>query len=218
MAILPARVRKPTDKSKVEVAVQCVEREIIAPLRHQTFTSLADINAAIKPLLEKLNHRSMQKIKLSRYQQFVEFEQAALKPLPHYSFEYRHYKQATVHLDYHVEIDKHYYSVPYSYIHKKIDVYLTEKLIELFYQGERIALHSRHYSKRYQFTTLDEHMPPHHKAFKEELNDAEIEKLIAWARPLGEVVLDCVKKFFMVRTFPQQGISRAIANSFYCQV
>jgi transposase len=206
VAVLPARVREPTDKSKVEVGVQCVEREIIAPLRHHTFTSLAEINVAIQPLLEKLNHRPMQKIKLSRYQQFIEFEKAALKALPAYQFEYKSHKLAKVHLDYHVEIDKHYYSVPYRYIHKKVDVYLTENIIEIFYQGERIALHQRSYLRRYKFTTFEDHMPPNHRAFREELNDAEVEKLLAWAKSLGDVVFECVKKFFLVRTFPQQAI------------
>lgn len=206
VAILPARVRAPKDKSKAEVAVQCVEREIIAPLRHQTFTSLAEINAAIKPLLEKLNHRPMQKLKLSRYQQFLEFEKTALKPLPHYPFEYRQHKHARVHLDYHVEVDKHYYSVPCKYIQKQVDIYLTEKVIEIFYQSERIALHQRSHANSYKFTTLTEHMPPNHKAFRDELNDAEIEKLMTWARSFGEVVLECVKKFFITRPFPQQAI------------
>lgn len=206
IAILPARVREPTDKSKAEVAVQCVEREILAVLRHRTFTSLSEINAAIQPLLEKLNHRSMQKIQRSRYQQFVELEQAALKPLPAYPFEYKAHKLATVHLDYHVEIDKHYYSVPYHYIHKKVDVYLSENTIEIFYQGERIALHQHSSQKRYKFTTLEEHMPPNHKAFRNELNDAEVDKLLAWASSLDTIVLECVKKFFLMRVFPQQAI------------
>lgn len=148
----------------------------------------------------------MQKIKVSRYQQFVEFEQSVLKLLPQYSFEYKEHKLATVHLDYHVEFDKHYYSVPYSYIHKKVDIYLAERTIEIFYQGNRIALHQRCYLKRYKFTTLDEHMPANHKAFREELNDSEINKLLAWAKPLGDVVFECVKKFFLVRAFPQQAI------------
>ncbi len=206
VAILPARVREPTDKSKVEVAVQCVEREIIAALRHPTFKSLSEINAAIRPLLEKLNHRPMQKMKMSRYQQFIEFEKECLKPLPTYAFQYKEHKLASVHLDYHIEVDKRYYSVPYQYIQKKVDVYLTDKIIEVFYQGQRIALHQRTYLKKYKFTTLEEHMPPNHKAFREELNDSEIEKLLAWAKSLGDVVFECVKKFFLVRTFPQQAI------------
>lgn len=148
----------------------------------------------------------MQKIKLSRHQQFIEFEKITLKPLPPYPFEYRHHKQATVHIDYHVEIDKHYYSVPYTYMYKKVDVYLSENTVEVFYQGERIALHQRCHLRRYRFSTLDEHMPPHHKAYREELNDSEVEKLLAWAKPLGDVVFDCVRKFFQTRAFPQQGI------------
>ena len=113
VAIIPARVRKPKDKSKVEKAVQTVERQILAPLRHQKFTSFTELNAAIQARLSCLNQRTMKGYGLSRQALFERTDQPALEPLPPYPFVLATWKSARGNLDYHIEVDKHYYSVPY---------------------------------------------------------------------------------------------------------
>lgn len=205
IAIIPARVVRPRDKAKVETAVQCVEREIIAPLRHQRFTNLFEINQAIAIKLDVLNNRPMQRIELSRKQQFEQFEKQALRPLPSYRFELQEWKKAKVHVDYHVCVLKHFYSVPYRFIGKRVDVCVTKSRIEVFYQSERIALHQRDNSP-HRFTTLAEHMPTKHQRYQQALNDASMTSLLAWAKQIGPNTLACVNKFFEVRVFPQQAI------------
>ena len=205
VAVIPARVRAPQDKASVEVSVQCVEREIIAPLRHVTFTSLEEINAAIKKRLILLNHRPMQKTKISRQQQFEETEKNVLKPLPAYRFELQEWKKATVHVDYHVDIKRHFYSVPYRFIGKRVDVCLTKNTVEVFYLSERIALHPRDDSPA-RFSTLEEHMPSSHQLYLQEQKDGSVEFFMNWAKQRGEIVYQYIEKFFASRTFPQQAI------------
>ena len=132
VAILPARAKKPRDKSKVEKAVQEVERQIIAPLRHQRFTSFADLNAAIRERLERLNHRVMKSYGCSRRTLFEQVDQPALQPLPTQPFVFARWKQAKVNLDYHLEVDKHYYSVPYWFARREVSVKISEHLVEVF--------------------------------------------------------------------------------------
>ena len=131
--ILPTRSRKPRDKGKVEGAVLIVERWILARLRHVRFFSLADLNAAIGMLLEELNNRPMRRLGKSRRQLFEEIERAALAPLPGVPFEYAEWKSAKVHPDYHVEVDKTFYSVPHRLIGHRVDVRLTCRAVEIFH-------------------------------------------------------------------------------------
>ena len=133
VAVVPARVRKPQDKSKVESAVQVVERWILARLRDQTFFSMAELNEAIAQLLEKLNNKNFQKLPGSRRSMFESLDKPALKPLPVQRYQYAEWKEARVHMDYHVEIDKHYYSVPYQLVKKQLTVRITD-------QGHRVPL------------------------------------------------------------------------------
>jgi transposase len=206
IAIVPTRITSPRDKAKVENAVLCVEREVIAPLRDHTFKSLVEINRHIAERLSQLNHRPMQRIGLSRYQQFEQVEKSALRALPAHRFELQEWKKAKVHLDYHICIGKNFYSVPYRLIGKQVDVCLTKTRVEIFYQSERIALHCRIKHGLYQFSTFAEHMPPKHRYYQQEEKDATVCYLLEWAAQVGPATAQCVDKFFQIRIFPQQGI------------
>jgi transposase len=157
-AALPARPYKPRDKAKVEVAVQVVERWILTRLRHHTFHSLFELNLAIRKLLTALNERPFKKLPGSRRSQFEALDQPALRPLPAQAYEYAEWRKVRVSLDYHVEVDKHYYSVPHSLLRQQLDVRLTERTVELFQRGQRVAVHVR--SRRQgAHSTNAEHMP-----------------------------------------------------------
>ena len=160
-AVLPTRPYKPQDKSKVEVGVLVVERWILARLRHQTFFSLRELNAAIAKLLVDLNNKPFKKMAGTRRSHFEELEKQALKPLPAQPYEYVTIKNSQVKLDYHVEIDQHHYSVPHQLIGKKIEYHLSESSVAIFYDGKRVASHIRSH-KAEAVTTVPEHMPKAH--------------------------------------------------------
>ena len=130
-------MRKPRDKAKVENAVQGVEQRILAALRHRTFFSLVELNEGIRGLLGPYNERPFQKLPGSRRSLFEQVDRAALKPLPERPYEFAEWKKARVHMDYHVEVDGHYYSVPYRLVKQQLDVRLTAATIECFLQGQR---------------------------------------------------------------------------------
>ena len=165
-AIIPARPYRPKDKAKAEVAVQVVERWILARLRNHKFFSLAELNEAIANLLEELNNKPFKKLPGSRRSHFNTYEKAALKPLPKYHYEFVVIKNVQVNLDYHVEIDEHYYSVPNHHIGKSVEYHLNENSISLFYDGQRIAIHKRSRIKG-GATTITDHMPHAHKRHHE---------------------------------------------------
>ncbi|HVN81140.1 MAG TPA: IS21 family transposase [Terriglobia bacterium] len=160
--IIPARVRKPRDKAKVETSVLIVERWILAALRHRRFFSLVELNGAIGELRVQLNQRKFRKLEATRERLFEEVDRPALKPLPMAPFEFAEWKTARVHPDYHVEVDRHYYSVPYPYVHEKVEVRFSEKTVEIFRKGQRIAAHVRSAIPG-QHTTLKEHRPEKHQ-------------------------------------------------------
>jgi len=199
VAIVPARVAKPRDKAKVENAVGIVERQILAPLRHHTFTSIGEINLAIKKSLTVLNQQSFQKMKTSRRELFETIDKPALKPLPVTRYQYAEWKKAKVNLDYHVVFDDHYYSVPYRTIGKVIEVRVTNKTVECFSAQQRIALHVRSF-KKYQFTTVDEHMPTAHQ----EHHQYSEARLKNWAHRIGANTLAFIQHMIDARHFPQQ--------------
>lgn len=163
-AALPARPYKPRDKAKVEVGVQVVERWILARLRHQTFSSLAELNRAIRGLLEDLNRRPFKKLSGTRRSQFEVLDQPALLPLPAARYQYAEWKRARAHVDYHVEVQGHYYSVPHALVARELDVRITATQIECFHEHRRVALHARAAEGRGGHTTIPEHMPSHHRA------------------------------------------------------
>jgi transposase len=165
-AIVPARPYRPKDKAKVENAVLVVERWILARLRHQTFVGLAELNVAMNDLLLELNHRPFKKLPGTRSSQFEALDKPMLKPLPEQPYELAQFSTARVHVDYPIEVDKHYYSVPYALIKKIVDVRLTLNTVECFHEGVRVASHIRSFLKG-KHTTLSEHRPASHKAYSE---------------------------------------------------
>jgi transposase len=162
VAILPARVRKPRDKAKVEAGVLLAQRWILARLRRQRFFSLDELNRAIRPLLAELNGRPFKKLPGSRQSVFVSVDQPALKPLRADRYEFAEWKVATVGIDYHVEATGHYYSVPYRHARQKVELRLTAGTVEIFQKGERLASHTRSVAKG-QHTTTDAHLAPAHQ-------------------------------------------------------
>ena len=199
-AVMPARVRKPRDKAKVEAGVLGVERQILARLRNRTFFSLAELNTAIRSLLIKYNNRPFQKLPGSRRSMFESVDRPALKPLPLQPYQYGEWKKATVHIDYHVEVDRHYYSVPYQLIKKKVEVRLTNTTVECFQNGKRVASHQR--SRRQGgHTTVKEHMPKAHREYAEWTP----ERLVRWASKSGGATAKVVEHILQARVHPQQG-------------
>lgn len=198
--ILPARVRKPRDKAIVENAVQQAERWVLAPLRNRTFFSLGDLNAAIRERLDALNERPGQGLPASRRELFEAIEKPTLRPLPDQRYEMAEWRKARVNIDYHVQVDYHYYSVPFKLIRKEVEVRLTAATVEVFSRGERVASHRRSH-RRYIHTTVPEHMPPGHKAYSE--RDAQ--KLLQRGRLVGPAVLEFMQKILDSRQHPEQG-------------
>lgn len=198
-AIVPARAATPKDKAKVENAVGIVERQIMAPLRHRTFTSLAEINAAFKEGLKKLNTQLFQKMNTSRAELFDTIDKPALKPLPLNRYQYAQWKKAKVAMDYHISFEEHFYSVPYRYLRQNIDIRATAKTVECFFKQQRIASHSRSY-ERYRYTTLTEHMPKAHQAQSE----YSLHFIMENAKKIGVNTLMFIEKMLASRQFPQQ--------------
>lgn len=195
MAIVPARPRKPRDKSKVEVGVQVAQRWILARLRNQTFFSLVELNARIRELLDDLNDRPMKRLGgKTRRELFESLDQPALKPLPDVPFACAEWSRATVHGDYHVEVDRHYYSVPHQLVTEVVDICLTAATVEVLHKGHRVAAHARSYEP-HKPTTLGEHMPANHREWAE----ADPTKVIAWAETIGPMTAGYVRKLIDLR-------------------
>ena len=199
IAVIPARPKRPKDKSKVEKAVQEVERQILAPLRDQHFSSLGTLNQAIRERLKRLNARVMKGYGLSRQDLFDQIERAELSPLPQRLFEFSTWKPAKVSLDYHIEVEKHYYSLPYSLVQRQVTVKISEHQVEVFYENRRVACHER--SKvPYRHTTRPEHMPPEHWAYKRQSK----EMFLNWAGRIGPQALEQVECIFALKDHEEQ--------------
>jgi transposase len=162
ITVIPARPGKPKDKAKVESSVLIVERWILAALRNHRFFSLAELNQAISEKLIIFNQRPLQKMKVSREHLFETIDRPALAALPAHPYEFAQWKKAAVNIDYHVEVDRHYYSVPHQLRGKKLDVSMTATTIAVFHKNRRVASHARSHRK-YGHTTLAEHMPKAHQ-------------------------------------------------------
>jgi transposase len=198
--VLPARPRRPKDKSKVEVGVQIIQRWILARLRNRQFFSIEELNQAIWELLEEVNRKPMKKLGKSRLELFESIDKPNAKPLPVKRYVYHEWTKASVNIDYHVEIQRHYYSVPYTYYGKSVDVRITESLIEIFYKGNRIASHQRS-QKPYAYTTNREHMPESHRQYVQWTPY----RLISWAKKVGPHTGAIVEEIIASKTHPEQG-------------
>ena len=181
IAILPARVRKPKDKPNVEGSVGKISTWITAALRNGQYFSLAELNEAIREKLTAYNARKFEQKECSRQSLFLGEEMPLLASLPATPFELCEWKQATVQFNYHIAVDKMYYSVPYKYIKNKVDVRITDTTIEIFYQHNRIASHKRLHGRPGQYSTIVEHMPENHQKFLEWNGD----RFRKWADSIG---------------------------------
>ncbi|KAF0104964.1 MAG: Integrase catalytic region [Chloroflexi bacterium] len=172
---------------------------MIAPLRKRTFFSLAEINRAILEQLNLLNNKVMLAVGRSRRQEFEDIDQPNLRPIPEKPYEYAARKTARVHIDYHVEFEKHYYSVPYILVHQEVDIHVTEHMVEVFHKGKSIAIHPRSF-KHGGFSTLHEHMPPNHQ-FMDQVN---AKQLLHWAETVGPQTAAFINATLKSRSFPEQ--------------
>ena len=198
-AIVPARAATPKDKAKVENAVGIIERQILATLRHRTFFSLAEINAELKSRIIALNQQQFQKMKTSRQQLFEEIDRPALKPLPSERYQYATWKKAKINLDYHFVFEDHYYSVPYQYVGKAVEIRATSKIVECFCCNQRIAAHQLN-NKKYGFSTVEAHMP---RAHQEQARFSS-GSITNWAAKIGNNTVLFIEHMIKTRHFPQQ--------------
>jgi len=199
-AIIPARPYRPRDKAKVEVGVQLMQRWIIPRLRNRRFFSLAEVNAAIRELLGGFNAKVTRHLGASRRDLFEQLDRPALKPLPAERYEYAEWQERKVGLDYHVEIDRHYYSVPHRLLKKKLWARMTAGTVEIFHEGQRVASHVRTSANR-QHTTVPEHMPASHRRYAG-WTPAEIKRQAARIGPNTATLVDLILR---ERTHPEQG-------------
>jgi transposase len=198
--VIPARVKRPRDKANAENGVLIVERRIIAKLRNRTFFSLAELNQAIWAELKLLNEKPFQKLDGSRQSLYEELEKQALKPLPPKPFEYAIWKKLTVNIDYHVEVDKNYYSTPYQLVKEIVEVRITSSVVEILYHGKRVASHRLLLGKG-KFSTLPEHRPVSHQKHLEWTPS----RIAGWAAQTGPHTKTLAAKIMEQRPHPEQG-------------
>jgi transposase len=199
-AILPARPKKPRDKAKVESGVLVVERWIAAALRNRTFFSIGEANAAIRERVAWLNARPFKKLAGSRASLFAELDRPALRPLPPVPYEYATWKTAKVSIDYHVEWERHYYSVPYALVGERVDIRASARTIEVFARGRRVASHPRSGAIG-RHTTESAHMPESHRRYLEWTPS----RLVAWGEQTGPATGALVSAILHSRPHPEQG-------------
>ena len=199
VAVLPARASRPRDKAKVEVGVQVVERWILAVLRKREFFSLAELNTQIAGLLERLNTRPFRKLPGSRQSLFEQLDAPTLQPLPAEPYVFSEWKKARVHIDYHVELDGHYYSVPHALVRRQVYLRYTADIVEVLHRGERVASHRRSPIKG-RHSTAPEHMPEAHR----QMGEWTPERLVRWAEKTGPATAALIATVMRERRHPQQ--------------
>ncbi len=199
-SVLPARPYAARDKATADIAVQVVTRWILARLRHRRFTTVSEVDRAIAELLPSLNGRPFQKLPGSRASVFAEIDRPALRPLPAHRDELARFKTVKVHVDYHVEIDAHRYSVPHAFVGQELDARITPHAVELPLRGQRIASHVRS-SRRGGYTTVPEHMPAAHRAHLQ----WSPQRLIDWGGRIGVATGEVVTRLLASRKHPEHG-------------
>jgi transposase len=198
--VIPARVRRPKDKPKVELAVLLAQRWILAVLRNRTFFSLEELNAAIREELDRLNDRPFQKLGVSRRQLFEELDRPALQPLPLGRYEKGIWSYPRVSIDYHVEVEENYYSVPYQLMKEVVEARTTATTVEIIFNSKRVASHQR-LRGRGLYSTHRDHMPASHRAHLEWTPS----RLIRWAEKTGPRTAELVTHILDTRPHPEQG-------------
>ena len=205
-AIIPTRVRAPKDKATVEGVVGIVSSFILATIRNQQFFSLRELNEVIRERLNALNHKPFQKKDGSRATLFAE-ERASLLPLPKNAFEMASWKTATVPFNYHIEADGRYYSVPYEYLKREVDVRVTRNVVEVFFEGNRICSHVRLFDRQDKYSTDDAHMPPNHQQHAQWSGD----RFRRWAAKFGPQTVRVVEAMLSGYKVEQQGYRTCMA-------
>jgi transposase len=204
--VLPTRPRKPKDKAKVEGAVLIVERWLIGRLRNRRFTGLAELNAAITEMLRQLNdERPLRRLGVTRRQLLEEIDRPHLKPLPAEPYTLAEWHIRRAGLDYHVEVNRHYYSVPYRFARAELEARLTARTVEIFFKGERIAVHARSSGNR-RHTTVPDHMPSSHRRYA----DWTIERIRGDAARLGPMAATLIDLILERRPHPEQGFRACV--------
>ena len=204
-AVIPARPYKPRDKAKVEVGVQVVQRWILARLRNRRFFSLAELNQAIRELVANLNERPMRGWGTTRRALFEQLDRPALLALPPAPYEYAAWKRCRVNLDYHVEIDKHFYSVPFRLLREEVEARITTRTVEIFHRGKLVATHLRSL-RPHRPTTTPEHMPSSHRRYR----DWTHERILREAAAVGDDTAALVGIILRSRPHPEQGFRSCI--------
>jgi transposase len=202
-AVIPARVRRPKDKSKVECAVGVVTKWVFARLRKRDFFSLEELRQAIRPLLEDLNNRPFKKLPGSRRTAFENIDKPALKPLPQEPYEYFEIHKAPVGIDHHVEFEGHCYSVPYQLVRKEVELRVTPTALEVLFAGKRVTSHARSFRVG-QHTTLDVHRPKAHREYAQR----SPQRLIHWAATFGPATTRVIELAFEQKAHPEEAYNR----------
>jgi len=197
--VIPARPGKPRDKAKVEAMVLVAQRWILARLRKRSFFDLVELNAAIRELVDELNERLMQKLKVSRRELWERVDRPALKPLPAARYEVSQWARCRVNIDYHVEVAGHLYSVPYQLIGQLLEARYTSTIVEVYHKGQRLDSYPRRYERG--ATTRSEHMPSSHRAHAEWTPS----RLVHWAEKTGPACGRLVAGILKSRPHPEQG-------------
>lgn len=205
IAVLPARARKPRDKAKVETAVPIVERERLAPLRHCTFFSLGDLNAALRERLAELNHRPLRGGTESRAQRFERIDRPALRPLPPSPYAFAEWRQAKVHRDDHVQVEQSLYSVPYGLVGCTVDVRLAAATVEVFHQAKLVAAHARAH-ETHRISTQPDHRAPAHAT----LITRSIDQLSQRAAAIGPATAAMLTAQFERKQHPEEAHRRCL--------
>ncbi len=198
--VIPARVRKPKDKPKAELSVLLAQRWILAVLRHRTFFSLAELNEAIWELLPRLNERKLQKLDVSRRDLFEQLDRPLLQPLPTHRYELGMWGKARVNIDYHIVIEKNYYSVPYALVGEEVEYRVTTTTVEVLFKSKRVASHLCQKGTN-RYSTQSAHMPKAHRAHLEWTPS----RLIHWAQKTGPATEEVVTHILKNRPHPEQG-------------
>ena len=198
-AILPARSNRPKDKALAELGVKLGKRWVLSRLRNRIFYSLEELNAAIREELKKLNAKKIKKLDKSRDELFLSLDKPNALSLPDKPYEYAEWKKAKVGINYHVSYGKHDYSVPYTLIHREVEIKATEGVVEIYFKGQRICVHRRS-SLEHGYTTVKEHMPPSHQKYLEWTP----ERILEWAGKYGPSVKTLVECIMESRKFPEQ--------------
>ena len=204
-AVIPARPYKPRDKAKVEVGVQVVQRWILARLRNRRFFSLAELNQAIRELVTDLNDRPMRRLGTTRRALYEQLDRPAMLPLPSTPYEYAAWRRCRVSLDYHVEIEKHFYSVPFRLLREEVEARITAKTVEIFHRGKLVATHIRSL-RAHRPTTVAEHMPSSHRRYRDWTHD----RIQREAAAIGDDTSALVEVILRSRPHPEQGFRSCI--------